>query len=70
MSTKDNAYIKLLRESYHVNIYTLMAADTIKQDTQKQSPESISKSKTNGFDIQNPIDWAKVKDKMYSGRLR
>jgi len=29
MSTKDDNYIKLLRESCHVNIYTLMAADTI-----------------------------------------
>ena len=67
LSTKDDKYIKLLRESTHVNIYTLMAADTINARYPKTITESIWKSKTWGFDIQDPIDWAKVKQKMYSG---
>jgi len=67
MSTKDDAYIKLLRESCHVNIYTLMAADTINGRYPKTITESIWKSSTWGFDIEDPIDWAKVKQKMNSG---
>ena len=67
MSTKDDEYIRLLRESCNVNIYTLMAADTINGKYPKTITESLWKSKTWGFDIQNPIDWAKVKEKMNSG---
>jgi len=67
MSTKDDEYIKLLRESCHVNIYTLMAADTINGRYPKTITESLWKSSTWGFDIEDPIDWAKVKHKMNSG---
>lgn len=67
LSTKDDNYIKILRESHHVNIYTLMAADTINARYPKTITESIWKNKTWGFDIEDPIDWAKVKRKMYSG---
>lgn len=64
LSTKDTTYIKLLRESYHVNMYTLIAADTITGKYPKTITPSISKSRTQGFNIQNPIDWAKVKIRM------
>lgn len=64
LSTKDPAYIKLLRQSYHVNIYTLIAADTINGKYPKTITKSISQSRTPGFNIQNPIDWAKVKIRM------
>jgi len=67
MSTKDDEYIKLLLDSCNVNIYTLMAADTINGRYPKTITESIWKSSTWGFDIENPIDWAKVKQKMNSG---
>ncbi|MBT8344565.1 MAG: transglycosylase SLT domain-containing protein [Sulfurovum sp.] len=67
LSTKDDEYINLLRESCHVNIYTLMAADTINGRYPKTITESLWKSSTWGFDIEDPIDWAKVKQKMYSG---
>lgn len=67
MSTKDETYIKLLRDSYHVNIYTLIAADTINGRYPKTITQSLSKKRTYGFDIKNPIDWAKVKAKMFSG---
>ena len=67
LSTKDDNYIKLLRESCHVNIYTLMAADTINGRYPKTITESLWKSSKWGFDIEDPIDWAKVKQKMYSG---
>jgi len=64
LSTKDQAYLKLLRNSYHVNIYTLMAADTVNGKYPKTITQSISQNSTYGFDIKNPIDWANVKVKM------
>lgn len=67
LSTKDSTYLKLLRESCNPNIYTLMAADTINGRYPKTITESLWKSRTQGFDIKNPIEWAKVKQKMYSG---
>ena len=66
LSTKDDTYMKELRESCHVNIYTLMAADTINGKYPKTITESIWKNRIWGFDIEDPIDWAKVKHKMYS----
>lgn len=67
LSTKDHEYLNRLRESYHVNIYTLMAADTINGKYPKTITESLWKSSTWGVDIKDPIDWAKIKQKMYSG---
>lgn len=67
MSTKEDKYMNLLLQSRHVNIYTMMAADSINGKYPKTITESISKNRTWGFDIENPIDWAKVKQKMYSG---
>ena len=45
MSTKDDNYIKLLRESCNVNMYTLMAADTINAKYPKTITDSIWKSR-------------------------
>ena len=67
LSTKDDNYIKLLRESCNANIYTLIAADTINAKYPKTITESIWKNRISGFNIQDPIHWAKVKEKMYSG---
>jgi len=67
LSTKDQIYIKDLRESCNVNIYTLMAADTVNGRYPKTITQSLRKSSMWGFDIEDPIDWAKVKQKMNSG---
>jgi len=67
MSTKNKIYIKALRKSHHINIYTLMRADTMNARYPKTITESLWKSKTSGFDIQNPIHWAKVKHQMKAG---
>ena len=66
LSTKNDKYIKLLRESCHVNIYTLIAADTINARYPKTITKSIWKNKIYGFDVQDPIEWAKIKEKMYA----
>ena len=67
LSTKDDNYIKILRESCNANMYTLIAADTINAKYPKTITESIWKNRISGFNIQDPIHWAKVKEKMYSG---
>ncbi len=67
LSTKEDKYLEQLRESCDVNIYTLMAADTINGRYPRTITESLWKSSTWGFDIEDPIEWAKVKQKMNSG---
>ncbi|MCF6244448.1 MAG: transglycosylase SLT domain-containing protein [Sulfurovum sp.] len=64
LSTKNTAYLTELRKSYHPNIYTLMAADTVKGAYPKTITQRIRRKKISGFDIKNPIDWAKAKEKM------
>ena len=64
LSTKNVDYIKKLQESHHPNIYTLMAADTVRGKYPATITQQIRKKRTYGFDIQDPIDWAKVKEKM------
>jgi len=65
LSTKNVLYLKHLQQSYSPNIYTLLAADTVKATYPKTITERFRKTKTKGFDIQNPIDWAKIKEKMF-----
>ncbi|MEA2047304.1 MAG: transglycosylase SLT domain-containing protein [Campylobacterota bacterium] len=67
LSTKDDSHIKALRESCHVNIYTLIAADSMKGRYPKTITKSIWKNKIYGFDVEDPIAWAKIKHKMYKG---
>ncbi len=63
--TEDDAYLKPLLKSYHINLYTLLGADLKKQ----QYPATIitptiHKRHLFGIDAKNPIDWAKIKAKM------
>ncbi len=67
LSTKDKRYLKALRKSHHVNIYTLMAADAMNARYPKTITESLWRSKTAGFDITDPIAWAKIKHQMKAG---
>ena len=64
LSTKDTIYLKHLQASHSPNIYTLLAADTIKGKYPKTITERFRKHRTFGFDVKNPITWAKVKQKM------
>jgi len=64
LSTKNTEYIKALLKSHQPNIYTLIASDTVKKKYPKTITPFISKSHISGFDITNPIDWAKIKYKM------
>ena len=67
LATKKSQYINLLRKSCGVNIYTLIAADSVKGRYPKTITSTPWKDKIYGFDVQDPIEWAKIKHKMYSG---
>ncbi len=68
--TEDKHYLKELKKSFHVNMYTLLAADL----THSRYPKtiitpSVKKSHVYRIDAQNPIDWAKMKAKMHVSSL-
>jgi soluble lytic murein transglycosylase len=63
--TKDKSYLNKLKNSYHINMYTLLAADM----TKSQYPRtiitpSISKENVYRIDEKNPIHWAQIKARM------
>ncbi len=66
MATRKPIYLKKLRKSHNPNIYTLMAADTIKGKYPPTVTYRIRRKRTPGFDITDPISWAKVKAKIGS----
>jgi len=68
--TKDGEYLTQLKHSYHINMYTLLAADL----TKSKYPSTIvvpkvSKNSVWGIDSHDPIAWAKMKRKIYSGNI-
>ncbi len=63
--TKDKSYLKKLLQSYHINMYTLLAADMENKSYPKTIiTPSISKARIFGIDAKDPIAWAKMKAKM------
>ncbi|MDM5271790.1 lytic transglycosylase domain-containing protein [Sulfurovum sp. zt1-1] len=65
--TKERGYLTNLVNSYDVNIYTLIARDLLKLRYPKIITPKISRSKVFHYDVLDPIDWAKLKQKMFSG---
>jgi len=63
--TKKRSYLDQLKNSYHINMYTLLAADITKSKYPRSIvTPSIRKSTVFGLDETNPIHWAKIKAKM------
>ena len=63
--TNKKSYLRKLRKSYHINMYTLLAADIVKGKYPRSIvTPSIRKSTVFGIDETNPIHWAKIKAKM------
>jgi len=65
--TKDGEFLTELKRSNDINIYTLMAADI----THDKYPKAIITPKVHkkslwSIDATDPIDWAKVKQKLFS----
>ena len=64
--TKNKSYLNKLKKSYHINMYTLLAADMTKgQYPRSIITPSISKSSVYGINEKNPIHWANIKAKMH-----
>ena len=63
--TKKKSYLTKLKRSYHINMYTLLAAD-ISNGKYPRSivTPSIKKNSVYNIDETNPIHWAEVKAKM------
>ena len=65
MVTKNKSHLHKLKKSYHINMYTLLAADLTKgQYPRTIITPTISKSSVYGINEKDPIHWAKIKDKM------
>ncbi|WP_295421309.1 lytic transglycosylase domain-containing protein [Sulfurovum sp.] len=67
MVTEDRDYLDKLKKSYHINMYTLLAADL----TNSKYPRtivtpSIRKNRLYSIDAKNPIHWAKIKAKIFN----
>jgi len=63
--TKKKSYLNKLKRSYHINMYTLLAADITKSKYPRSIiTPSISRDRVYNIDETNPIHWAKVKAKM------
>ena len=65
MVTKKKSYLDALKSSYHINMYTLLAADMTKDQYPKTiiTPQ-LRKGYVSHINEKNPIHWAKVKAKM------
>ncbi|RUM74497.1 MAG: lytic transglycosylase domain-containing protein [Sulfurovum sp.] len=64
LTTKKKIYLDQLLKSYDPNIYTLMAADTVKGRYPKTITYQIKKQHAENFDSTDPICWAKVKSQI------
>ncbi len=66
--TKNKHHLEVIKEqSGHINMYRLLASDITHDKYPKTivSPH-ISKSSVWGIDASSPIDWAKMKDRLYA----
>ncbi len=63
--TKKQTYLNKLKRSYHINMYTLLAADITKSKYPRSIiTPSVSKDSIYMIDETNPIHWAEIKAKM------
>lgn len=70
LSSKNKTYLQKLRNSYSANIYTLIAHDKADENYPKIDAKNFSQHNISGFDIKNPISWARIKAKMNAGTDR
>jgi len=62
--SNDKKYLQQLLESHQVNLYTLRARDILNKPYPKVVTPKLGYNKIENFDINNPIDWEKIKLKM------
>jgi len=69
LATNNTDYIKILLKSKQINIYTLIATETVKGSYPTTITESLWKKKSKNFNIKDPIAWAKIKDRLKEENL-
>ncbi len=62
--TKEKKYLEQLLESHQVNLYTLSARDILNKPYPKVLTPNLGYDTVENFDIEDPIDWEKIKLKM------
>jgi len=68
--TRNGTYLEKLKQSYHINMYTLLAADmTGDKYPRTIVTPNIFRSRISNIDETNPIHWAKMKRKLFSGNV-
>ena len=65
MATKNRKYLNRLANSYDYNIYKLIALDFLNKPYPTPPKLNIKNTPAN-IDITNPIEWAKLKQKIFS----
>ena len=68
MATKNSIYLKKLANSYDYNIYKLIALDFLNRDYPAPPSSTININRESKIDITNPIEWAKLKKKIFSNK--
>ncbi|WP_457603087.1 transglycosylase SLT domain-containing protein [Nitratifractor sp.] len=62
----DRDYLKKLVKSYDINLYTLAARDALKLPYDLGITPDLPAGKVPGFDIRNPIQWHRLKAKIFN----
>ncbi len=68
MATKSTKLLNRLANSHDFNIYKLIALDMLNKPYPLPHKESLNKNASSNIDITNPISWALLKQKIFSGR--
>jgi soluble lytic murein transglycosylase len=63
--TKEQIYLNSLVKSYDINIYTLLARDRLRLQYPNSVTPTFIKKRNKHFDIEDPIAWAKLKNKIF-----
>ena len=62
----DRDYLKRLVKSYDINLYTLAGRDALKLPYNLGITPDLPSGKVPGFDIRNPIQWHRLKTKIFN----
>ncbi|WP_292662993.1 transglycosylase SLT domain-containing protein [Nitratifractor sp.] len=62
----DRDYLKKLVKSYDINLYTLAGRDALKLPYNLGITPDLPSGKVPGFDIRNPIQWHRLKTKIFN----
>ena len=66
MATKNSKYLKKVANSYDYNMYKLIALDFLNKPYPKPKIEPLNSDLNPIIDTTNPIEWAKLKQKIFS----